>query len=70
MSNEKQISRNGKVATLRHARKQHDCKHCAIPIFPDTYYWEVVLAGSGLGSIKFPTRVHAGDCLEKELGGK
>lgn len=66
---EKVIRRNGKVAKLSKARKEHVCKQCVLPIFVDDWYWSIVLAGSGLGSIKFPTRVHTGDCFEKEIGG-
>lgn len=63
------ITRNGKVARLRCARKQHACKQCPRPIYPGQHYYEVTYAGSGLGSIKFPARVHYGHCLQKELGG-
>ncbi len=62
------IRRNGKIATPRHARKEHRCNECADPIPARTDYYEVVLAGSGLGSLKFPDRTHAGDCLETNLG--
>lgn len=64
------IRRDGKIATLRRARKQHSCKYCPAPIFSGEHYWEIVLASSGLGSTKFPTRVHVGACYEKEFGGK
>ncbi len=55
----KTIVRNGKTATLRKARKQHRCSECPFPIFLGERYFEVVLNGSGLGSSKFPDRVHA-----------
>ena len=62
-----EIRQNGKIAILRRARKQQTCKQCPAPITCGRYYWEVTLAGSGLGSIKFPTRVHYGHCLQKEF---
>ena len=62
------IRRNGKIATPRNARKEHRCTECPDPIAAGTLYYEVVLAGSGLGSLKFPARVHPGDCVESNLG--
>lgn len=64
------IRQNNKIARQRRARKQHTCAQCGAPILKGDYYWEVVLAGSGLGSIKFPARVHDGECLKLEFGGK
>ena len=61
---------NGKVGIWRRARKEHTCKQCGAPILKGDHYWEVTLAGSGLGSNKFPARVHAGSCLEKEFRGE
>lgn len=59
----KELRLNGKIATLRHARKSHTCKECPLPIESGTDYYEVVYAGSGLGGLKFPYRYHI-DCLE------
>lgn len=60
----KELRLNGKIATLRQARKAHTCADCGLPIAKGTYYYEVVYAGSGLGSLKFPERNHI-ECLEK-----
>ena len=65
-----EIRSNGKIATLRVARKQHDCKECPNPIDPGNSYWEVVYGGGGLRNTKYPNRVHAGVCFDKHMGGK
>ena len=41
----------------------YECKECGLPIEPREYYYSVTWAGSGLGSIKFPDRVHMGCVL-------
>lgn len=64
----KEIRLNGKIATLRQARKAHKCSECGFPIPTGTNYYEVVYAGSGLGSLKFPDRFHI-ECLEINKGG-
>lgn len=46
------------VFTLRRARKQHTCRVCPRPITPGESYYEVTIAGGGLGSLKFPDRIH------------
>ena len=56
---------NGKIIQRRNARKAHSCKCCGITIVPGPYY-EITLAGSGLGSIKYPDRVHS-RCLDNYL---
>jgi len=60
---------NGKIATLRRARKTHKCVECGLPIEPKTHYYSVTLGGSGLGSLKFPDDIHI-ECINKYLGGK
>lgn len=62
----KEIKRNGYIATLRGARKKHICSVCGFPIEPSQHYYEVV-AGGGLGWLKFPDRCHA-CCLNQYLG--
>ena len=54
------IVSNGRIAELRKARKCFKCAECEQPIEPREYYYSITLAGSGLGSIKFPDRVHMG----------
>jgi hypothetical protein len=65
---EAELRINGKIAFLRRARKQHRCKNCPLPIARGQFYYEVTYGGSGLGSIKFPIRVHYGHCLQEEIG--
>lgn len=57
---------NGKIATLRRARKSHKCIECGLIIEPRTQYYEVILAGSGLGNLKFPDRV-CEECIKSYL---
>ncbi len=59
----KELRFNGKIATLRRARKAHKCCGCGLPIPAGTDYYEVVYGGSGLGSLKFPEHSHI-ECLE------
>ncbi len=65
------ITINGKVAELVTARKTYKCDECGYPIVPHSDYYQITLGGAGLGSIKFPDRVHV-HCIEKymETGGK
>jgi len=60
------IRRNGHIATLRRARKEHHCSICGFPIEPGQEYYEVVAGGGGLGWLKFPDRCHVG-CLNQYL---
>ena len=46
-----------RIATLRRARKRHWCYVSEKEIKIGQYYYEVVIGGAGLGSIKFPDRV-------------
>jgi len=58
------IARNGRIAQLIRARVNHRCCVCQEYIEERDYYYSVVVGGGGLGSIKFPERVHT-YCLEK-----
>lgn len=60
---------NGKIATLRRARKVHTCTECKYLIPASTDYYEVIYAGSGLGGTKHPDRVHIA-CLKMNEGGE
>ena len=59
--------RDGHIADLRKARKTFVCKVCQLPIEPKSEYYTVVIGGGGLGSLKFPDRVHE-YCLEAYFG--
>ncbi|MBA7589696.1 hypothetical protein ES708_31785 [subsurface metagenome] len=59
---ERRVRYKGRIATLTTARKQHRCEVCPEPIKPKENYFSIVMAGSGLGGIKFPDRCHV-DCL-------
>ena len=63
----KEIKWNGKIATQRQARKAHKCSECGFLIPAGTGYYEVVFAGSGLSSLKFPDHVHT-ECLKIDEG--
>ena len=60
------ITINGKVAELVTARKTYKCDECGYPIVPHSDYYTVTIGGGGLGSIKFPDRVHV-RCIEEYL---
>jgi len=57
-----------RIAELKKARKMYWCDSCGLPIIQGEHYYCVTWAGAGLGSIKFPDRVHV-ECLEKFLEG-
>lgn len=59
-----EIREAGRIATLTKARKPYHCSDCQEYILVGTYYYSVVIGGGGLGSIKFPDRIHIG-CLDK-----
>ncbi len=61
-----QFRLNGKIVDLKRARKEHQCKECKLPIFKGQLYYSITLAGSGLGSLKFPDRLHL-NCINKHL---
>ena len=46
----------GRVETKK-ARKIHDCNACPRLIFPGSQYY-AIFYGKGLGSLKFPDRIH------------
>jgi len=52
------IVKNGRIAELHLARKSHKCNECGGEIKPFQRYYSVIFAGSGLGGIKYPDRVH------------
>ena len=51
-------------AELTTARKHHRCCVCQEYILPKSRYYAIFVGGGGLGSIKFPERVHTA-CLEQ-----
>jgi hypothetical protein len=59
-----QVIRDGCTATMTKARKDHRCKVCPMPIVRGTHYYSVTYNGAGLGSIKFPNRLHI-ECINK-----
>jgi len=68
------VTGNGRIAELRRSMKFYPCAQCQKAIKPGDYYYAVTIAGGGLGSIKFPWRVHE-DCISQFLkitlkGGK
>ena len=62
-----EIHMNGAVARLTKARKPYKCYSCGDPIEPGEYHY-CVYYGMGLGSLKFPDRVHQG-CLGRIYKG-
>lgn len=50
-------------ASVLKARKDFDCLVCPLKIRAKEHYYSIVY-GNGLGSLKFPDRVHM-HCLEK-----
>jgi len=60
------IRKEGRIAKLTRAQKHHRCAACPEYILPATQYYSVTIGGSGLGGIKFPSRVHPG-CLDAYL---
>lgn len=59
----REIRTNHRIAEMRTARKTFKCKECGWPIVALSDYYSVTIAGSGLGSIKRPDRVHV-HCIE------
>ncbi len=57
------IRKEGRIAKLTRAQKYHRCAVCPEHIAPATQYYSVTVGGSGLGGIKFPTRIHI-HCLD------
>jgi len=60
------IITNGRIATMRMARKEYTCRECGLPIKPGEKHYCVTYAGAGLGSTKFPDRVHE-YCVDRYL---
>lgn len=62
------ITRNGKTATLKEARKIYICarKECHSNIFPGYSYWSIVYNNSGINGLKHPDRICV-MCLDKEM---
>jgi len=60
------IIMNGKIAELITAKKTYKCNECGYPIVPHSDYYKVTIGGGGLGSLKFPDRVHV-HCIEKYM---
>lgn len=57
------VTRGNRTATLTKARREHPCAICPEPIAKGDHYRSITYNGAGLGSIKFPERVHLG-CLK------
>lgn len=49
---------NGKTYTPRTAKKEFTCSECKLPIIPGEDYWSITLNGAGVGSLKYPDRIH------------
>lgn len=54
----------GAILTLTRAKKEHPCEECPDPIKAGEQYYEIYYAGSGLGGMKFPNRIHI-RCVDK-----
>ncbi len=66
----KVINKKGKVCTLRTKRyKSCECSYCAKLIAIGTQFYECIIGGGGLGSKKFPDRVHT-VCIYRYLNKK
>lgn len=55
---EKEIRQNGKIALLKRARKDHQCKECRRRIVRGNRYYQVFIAGGGYTNRAHPVRVH------------
>jgi len=58
------VREEGRIAVLTRSRKYHRCGICQQYIDKGSQYYAITLGGGGLGSIKFPSRVHI-ECLDK-----
>ena len=57
------IRKEGRIAQITRARKHHRCAVCQEFINKGSQYYAITIGGSGLGGLKFPTRVHI-DCID------
>lgn len=62
----KELRTNGKIATLVKARKGYKCDECGLPIEKGEQHYCIYIGGGGLGSLKFPDRIHI-DCIDSHL---
>lgn len=53
-----QLIANGRIATLRRARKFYKCERCECLIEPGEFYYSVVVAGSGVTGMIDAERAH------------
>lgn len=61
---------NGRIAQLvQRPRKAYKCHDCGLSTESGEPHYSVTWAGSGLGSLKFPSRVCVG-CIPQHLGLK
>lgn len=63
------VTARGYICERRRARKAHMCSHCGLLIEPGEEYYQVVIGGGGLASLKFPYHVHD-HCLQHFLYGR
>jgi hypothetical protein len=53
-----QLKINGSIAELVKARKTYNCHACGLPIETREEHYCIYIGGGGLGSLKFPDRIH------------
>ena len=60
---------SGTIAELVTARKAHRSACCGLPIEVGEEHYRITIGGGGLGSLKFPDRVHE-RCIKEYLRRK
>lgn len=69
MAESRVVIGKGYICEMHRARKDYKCAECGLLIEAGTEYYQVVIGGGGLQSIKFPERVHD-HCLQSFLYGR